>query len=99
MNADADLTSAINGLHDEYKTAMKLDEAAWNPENELGTNAMQNKKDYSIAFIESRDVSNHFDLSIEYRKQQIPVMAQTPQGPVQIAQEQVAWKILEQGWR
>ena len=99
MNADAVLTESITKLYDEYRSAMKLDETVWNPENELGTNAVQNKKDYSIAFIESRDVSNQFQLSIEYRKQQVPVMAQTPQGQVQIAQDQVAWRIVEQGWR
>src|SRR3989339_2279962 len=94
MNADAVLTESITKLYDEYRSAMKLDETVWNPENELGTNAVQNKKDYSIAFIESRDVSNQFQLSIEYRKQQVPVMAQTPQGQVQIAQDQVAWRIV-----
>src|SRR3989338_5267022 len=99
MNADAVLTESITKLYDEYRSAMKLDETVWNPENELGTNAVQNKKDYSIAFIESRDVSNQFQLSIEYRKQQVPVMAQTPQGQVQIAQDQVAWRIVEQGWK
>jgi ClpP class serine protease len=99
VNADAALTSVITELYDEYRAAMKLDETVWNPENELGANAVQNRKDYSIAFLESREVCNQFQLSIEYRKQQVPVMAQTPQGPVQIAQDQVAWRILEQGWR
>ena len=71
----------------------------WNPENELGLNAMQNRKDYKIAFIESANLSSQFELTIEYKKQQMNVMQQTPTGPIQIPQEQVGWRIVEQGWK
>ena len=71
----------------------------WNPENELGENAVQNKKDYKIAYVESADLSNHFDLSVDFRKGQVNVTQQTPQGPIQVPQEQVMWKIVGQGWK
>ncbi len=92
------LSSAMTNLYEEYKKEMELD-TMWNPENELGQNAMQNKKDYIIAAIESAQLVSQFKLSIEYRKQQVNVVQQSPQGPVQIPQDQVAWRILEQGWR
>jgi len=60
---------------------------------------MQNKKDYKIAFIESRQLSSYFELSIDYRKQQVNVVQQTPQGPVQVPQEQVGFRIVGQGWK
>ena len=59
----------------------------------------QNKKDYKIAFVESVELSNHFELSIEYKKQQMHIVQQTPQGPVQIPQEQVIWRVVGQGWK
>jgi hypothetical protein len=71
----------------------------WNPENELGVNAVQNKKDYKIAYIESWQLSNYFELSVEYKKQQVNTIQQTPQGSIQIPQEQVAWRIIAQGWK
>jgi len=96
--ADGALSKAMTGLFEEYKEEMKLD-MLWNPENELGQNVMQNKKDYSIAFVESRELENRFELSIEYRKQHMNMAQQTPQGPVQVPQEQVVWRIVGQGWK
>ncbi|MFH1030822.1 MAG: hypothetical protein V1770_06220 [bacterium] len=96
--ADDSLANAMSELFEEYQKEMELD-VNWNPENELGVNALQNKKDYKIAFIESRDLSNHFELSIEYKKQQVPITQQTPQGPIQVHQEQVGFRILRQGWK
>jgi hypothetical protein len=71
----------------------------WNPENELGMNTMQTTKNYKIAYIESSQLSINYDISVEYRKQQVNVVQQTPQGPVQIPQEQVGFKIIGQGWK
>jgi len=96
--ADHSISKIMTDTYEEYKKEMELD-VLWNPENELGLNAVQNKKDYKIAFIESAQLSNHFELSIEYRKQQVNVIQQTPQGPVQVPQEQVASRILKQGWK
>lgn len=96
--ANSALSKAMTDLYEEYKKEMDLG-ALWNPENELGLNAVQNKKDYKIAFIESRTLSSCFELSIEYRKQQVNMVQQTPQGPIQIPQEQVGWKVIGQGWK
>ncbi len=96
--ADAMLSKAMTDLYEEYKKEMELGKL-WNPENELGLNVMQNKKDYKIAFIESRDISNCFELTIDYKKQQVNIIQQTPQGPIQVPQEQVAFRIVGQGWK
>jgi len=96
--ADSVLSKAMTDLYEEYKKEMDLG-TVWNPENELGLNAVQNKKDYKIAFIESAQASSRFELSIEYRKQQVNMVQQTPQGPIQVPQEQVGWKVIGQGWK
>ncbi len=92
------LSKAMAELYEEYKKEMQLD-TLWNPENELGMNAVQNKKTYKIAYIESQQLSNQFELSIEYKKQQVSIVQQTPQGPIQVPQEQVVWRIVGQGWK
>ena len=97
--ADGVLSEAMTNLYEEYKNEMGLGINVWNPENELGLNIMQNKKDYNIAFIESSQLSNHFELSIEYKKQQVNIVQQTPQGPIQVPQEQVISRVVGQGWR
>lgn len=97
--ADNVLSKTMTDLYEEYKKEMGLGINVWNPENELGVNAVQNKKDYKIAFIESAQLSNHFELAVEYKKQQVNTVQQTPQGPIQIPQEQVAWRIVGQGWK
>ena len=96
--ADQNLSNVMTELYEEYKKEMELGKI-WNPENELGLNVMQNKKDYKIAYIESYQLSNHFELSVDYKKQQVNTVQQTPQGPIQIPQEQVVWRIVGQGWK
>lgn len=98
INADNNLSKAMTDLYEEYTKEMELGKI-WNPENELGLNTVQNKKDYKIAFIESAQLSNYFELTVEYKKQQVNTIQQTPQGPIQIPQEQVAWRIIGQGWK
>ena len=98
VNADVNLSKAMTDLYEEYAKEMVLG-VLWNPENELGLNAMQNRKDYKIAFVESWQLSNCFELSIDYKKQQVNVVQQTPQGPIQVPQEQVAFRIVGQGWK
>ena len=95
VEAPQDLADAITELYEEYKKEREVGKI-WNPENELGLNAVQNRKDYKIAFIESGQLSNRFDLSVEYKKHQVNAVQQTPQGPIQIPQQQVAWPIFAQ---
>ena len=98
INADGLLSKAMTDLYEEYKKEMELD-VLWNPENELGLNAAQNKKNYKIAFIESRQTFNCFELSMDYKRQQMMAVQQTPQGPIQVPQEQVVFRVVEQGWK
>lgn len=98
VEANDTLSKVMTDLYEEYNKELDFGKI-WNPENELGINAVQNRKDYKIAFIESSQLSNHYDISVEYRKQQMNVMQQTPQGPVQVPQEQVGFRIISQGWK
>lgn len=96
LDANDALSKAMTDLYEEYNKELDFGKI-WNPENELGINAVQNRKDYKVAFIESSQLSNYYDISAEYRKQQMNVMQQTPQGPVQVPQEQVGFRIIGQG--
>ena len=98
VDADDILAKAMTDLCEEYNKELDFGEI-WNPENELGANAMQNRRDYKIAFIESRQLSNYYDISVEYKKQQVNIAQQTPQGPIQIPQDQVGWRVIAQGWK
>jgi len=98
VDADENLSKAMTGLFEEYAKEMELG-TIWNPEIELGINAAQNRKNYKIAFIDSWQLENYFELSIEYKKQQVNVVQQTPQGPIPITQEQVVWRPVGQGWK
>jgi hypothetical protein len=96
--ANDDLSQAMTDLYENYNEELEFGKM-WNPENELGVNAVQTKKDYKIAFVESSSFSNYYEISTEYRKQQVNMTQQTPQGPIQIPQEQVGFKIISQGWK
>lgn len=95
---DKTLSETISDLYEEYKREMELGKE-WNPENELGINATENKKHYKIAFIESLETTSYFELVIEFRKQQSNIIQTTPQGPIQIPQDQVQFRVIEQGWK
>ncbi len=97
VDADAILAKIMTELYEEYAKEMEFSKV-WNPENEIGENAIQNKKDYKIAYIESIQSSNYFEISIEFKKGQVNITQQTPQGPIQVPQHQVMWKIVGQGW-
>ncbi|MFH0852099.1 MAG: hypothetical protein V1845_00610 [bacterium] len=96
--ADKDLAQTMTDLYEEYAKEMELG-VVWNVENELGVNAMQTRKDYKIAYIQSSQFGNYFELTLEYKKQQINVVQQTPQGPIQVPQEQVVFRPVGQGWK
>jgi len=95
---DKELSDLMSELYEEYKKEMELD-VLWNPENELGENQAINRKEYKIAFIESDLTSNYFELILEYKKGQTSITQQTPQGPIQIPQERVMWRVIGQGWK
>jgi len=98
ISADADLADLMTELYEEYKNGMELDKV-WNPEIEIGENQAVNKKDYKIAFVESNSLSNYFELVLEYKKGQVQITQQTPQGQIQVPQENIMWKVVGQGWK
>src|SRR3989344_707576 len=87
VSADEALTKAMTELYEAYQQEMGLGIGVWSPENELGLNVSQNKKDYKIANIESAELSNHFNLSIDYKRQQVNMA------------EQITWRVVDQGWK
>lgn len=96
VDADAELSQMMSDLYGEYVKEMELQKTAWNPQDEIGANASQNIKDYKVAFVESGSLSKSFNLKIEFRRQQ--AMVAQPNG-VQIPQEQVVMRVVEQGWK
>ncbi|HPL92954.1 MAG TPA: hypothetical protein PLB38_01570 [bacterium] len=97
--ANEETSILLSDLYEEYRKEMGLNITSWSPEVELGIKTMQIKKDYKIAYIESVELSNCFQVSIEYKKQQVNITQSTPSGPVQIPQEQIVFKIVEQDWK
>lgn len=98
VDANDILSKGMTDLYEEYDKELEFGKI-WNPQNEIGLNAVQTVNDYKIAFIESRQMSNYYEITAEYRKQQMNVVQQTPRGPVQVPQEQVAVRITGQGWK
>ena len=96
--ADENLSKVMTDLYEEYAKEMELGKI-WNPENELGMNVAQTKRDYKIIFIESAQLSNYFEFYLEYRRQQVNIIQQTPQVPIQVPQEQVVFRVVGQGWK
>ena len=86
----------MSELYTEYAKEMELQNPVWNPESEIGTNASQNKKEYKVAFVESAVLSRIYHLTMEFKRQQVMV----PQANgVQIPQDQVVMRVIEQGWK
>lgn len=98
IEAENELTKIMTQLFDEYQKEMVFGKI-WNPEIELGENQAYNKKTYKIAFIESGQESNYFELTLEFKKGQVNVTQPTFQGPIQVPQEKILWRIIGQGWR
>lgn len=97
--ADATLSDLMSKLYSEYANEMELQKVVWNPENEIGMNTSQNKKEYKVAFVESAGLPKAYALTMEFKRQQVMIPQQTPQGIVQVPQDQVAMRIVEQGWK
>lgn len=96
--ADEHTANLMTQLYEKYKEEMNLGKI-WNPELEIGENNSQNKKDYNIAYMESTEESNCFALSLEFKRQQTNIQQPTPQGPINIPQERIVWRIVGQGWK
>ena len=99
VRADNGLANLMTELYEGYQKEMGLGIGVWNPEHELGPNESQTRKQYNIAYIESAALANHFEIAIDFKRQQVMITQQTPQGPVQTQQEQIAVRVAEQGWK
>lgn len=97
IDAEPKLADILSSLYESYNTDMRLTEP-WNPEVEIDGRS-ENKRDYRIAFVESREESHAFELSLEFKKLQQLVPQQTPSGVVNVQQEQIVWRITGQGWK
>ena len=75
--ADGELARTMTALYEEYAKEIGLG-ILWNAENELGDNAVQNRKDYSIAYIECLHASSVFELALQYKKETVNVVQQPP---------------------
>ncbi len=95
VDADTDLSDLMSKLYSEYALEMELQNAVWNPENEIGVNTNQNKKEYKVAFVESAELSKIYKLTMEFKRQQVMIQ----QGNIQVPQDQVAMRAVEQGWK
>jgi len=98
VNADDEMAQLMTEIYEQYSAEMKTREV-WNPEAELGENQSMNKRQYKIAFVESAEISNFFEINMEFKKVQQNVPQQTPNGVIQIPQEQIVWRVAEQGWK
>lgn len=97
--AGDDLAKAITDLYENYEVEVGLGISQWNPEEELGVGNPQGQKDYTIAVIESISNSRKFHINMEFKRQVTPAVQQTPQGPIQIQQEQISFRVINQGWK
>jgi len=97
-NADDEMAKLMTEIYEQYAAEMKTREI-WNPEAELGENQSMSKRQYKIAFVESAEISNFFEINMEFKKVQQNIPQQTPNGVIQIPQEQIVWRVAEQGWK
>ncbi len=98
VNADSELAKLMTEIYEEYNNEMNMTKI-WNPEIEIGESQSVNKKTYKIAFVESADLSNYFEINLEFKRVQQTVAQQTPQGIINIPQEQIVWRVVGQGWK
>lgn len=93
--ADKDLSDSMTEFYEEYEKEMSM-RTVWNPEMEFSKGQNQ---EYKVAFVESAEMSNYFEVSMEFKKVQQSVPQQTPAGIINIPQEQIAMRMIGQGWR
>jgi hypothetical protein len=98
FSADKELSDLMTEIYEEYRNEMNMN-IIWNPEMEMGGNTPVSRKAYKIAFVESAEVSNFFEIDMEFKKVQQSVPQQTPAGIINIPQEQIVWRAVGQGWK
>lgn len=97
INAEKELADLMTEIYEEYEKEMNT-RKIWNPENEIDGKP-ENRKEYKIAFVESEGINNYFGINLDFKRVQQTIAQQTPQGIINIPQEQIVWKVIEQGWK
>lgn len=95
--ADKELSDLMTEIYEEYAREMKMRDS-WNPESEID-GKLESRREYKIAFVENVENGNYFGINMEFKKAQQVIAQQTPQGMINVPQEQIVWRVLEQGWR
>jgi len=98
IDADKELADLMTEIYSEYNKEMRMTEI-WNPEIEMGGNGPVSRKAYKIAFVENDLDSEFFEITLEFKKVQQAIQQQTPQGIINIPQEQIVWRAIGQGWK
>jgi hypothetical protein len=93
--ADKELSDLMTDTYEEYEKEMNM-KNVWNPEAEFAKGENQN---YKIAYVESVEISNRFEINMAFKKVQQNAPQQTPQGMINIPQEQIVWRVVGQGWK
>lgn len=98
VEANKELSDLMTEIYEEYNNEMNITKI-WNPEMEIGEGKMENRQNYKIAYIESAETSNYFEINMEFKRVQQNAPIQTPQGIVNIPQMQIVWRMIGQGWK
>ncbi|MFZ2188744.1 MAG: hypothetical protein WAV73_04240 [Candidatus Moraniibacteriota bacterium] len=98
VESDKELADLMTEIYVEYNKEMRMTEI-WNPEIEMGGNGPVSRKAYKIAFVENDLDSEFFEITLEFKKVQQNIQQQTPQGMINIPQEQIVWRAIGQGWK
>ncbi len=98
VEADQKLSEVMTELYDSYAKETAMIES-WNPEIEIGEGNQMQKKEYKIAYVESVAIQNYYSMIMELKRVQQNIAQQTPQGVINIPQEQIVWRAVEQGWK
>lgn len=96
--ADKELSDLMTEIYEEYNNEMNMTKI-WNPEMEIGEGRVENKQNYKIAYIESAEISNCFEINMEFKRVQQQAPLQTPQGIINVPQMQIVWRAIGQGWK
>lgn len=97
IDANKELSDLFTEMYEAYHEEMKMTEM-WNPESEI-EGKPENRKEYKIAFVESAEKSSYFGITLDFKKVQQVIPQQTPQGIINIPQEQIVWRVIGQGWK
>lgn len=95
VDADRDLSDLMTDIYEDYEQEMGM-RKIWNPDLEFSKGEVQ---PYKVAYVESTEVVNFFEVVLEFKKIQQNIPQQTPVGMIPIVQDQVVMRMIDQGWK